>query len=156
MASDFEFLRQAINLARDTVAETDDVMRFVLGKFSDEAIVKGESAQFAVMIGEHYAKCQAVVDVLATLLEAKRRQEFVRRVEAAKPDENVVLADVDDLLERITFDRHAEGFCWIAPYKHSYSGGYAQPLRSTWKVRTFKTLAGAKRNFLKRCLGDKA
>jgi hypothetical protein len=80
------------------------------------------------------------------------KEEFAAKVEAAKLNEIFQIAD-DFPYMNFSFDNLDDDgeFSWAAERNHKVTGsvGYVFPMRTTQLVKTFKTMAGAKRNMLR-------
>mgnify|MGYP003395752254 CR=1 FL=1 len=75
--------------------------------------------------------------------------EMTSRVMAAQVGQEITLADISHIqYVRFTFtqDNPQGWYCWIGRAKGF--GRSIHPLATAWTVKQFKTLAGAKRNFL--------
>ena len=67
------------------------------------------------------------------------------RIEAAQVNETVDLHNLDLWVDDVRFDQDTDGYTWCA-----HDGWQTEfPTRGQWVI-FFKTLAGAKRNFLRR------
>jgi len=73
--------------------------------------------------------------------------ELYKRIMAAQVDERVDLHGLGAGVESVRFDYNEDGYSWVVRKGNPLR--YMQPLKSTWVVKTFKTLNGAKRNFLR-------
>jgi hypothetical protein len=80
------------------------------------------------------------------------KEEFIKKVEAAKLDEVFQIADGFPY-KNFSFDNIDEDgeFSWAAERDYQVTGsvGYIFPMRTTQLVKTFKTMAGAKKNMIK-------
>lgn len=90
------------------------------------------------------------------------RSTAINRRTAIMTDKNIVITAIMALplntqlelnhyaFRSIEFDITDGEYCWCARTHYNYGGGLTFPMKSTHLVRTFKTLNGAKRNFIKR------
>ena len=73
--------------------------------------------------------------------------ELTRRVIAAGVGDRINLSDIHPSLKEVWFNLDGDGqYSWIAKDQVGYILHY--PRRSTWNILSFRTLDGAKRNFL--------
>jgi hypothetical protein len=83
---------------------------------------------------------------------------LVGLIENANIGHNIELESMGHILEHVSFDLDSGEYSWIAKisFKNTGNVGYEHPMKNSNYVKTFKTLAGAKRNFLKRWNKDYA
>lgn len=90
-------------------------------------------------------------------MDEDKKAELIKRIMEADIDEDVDLSDLHPYWKVVCFDYTKSelrltddaGYCWRAASKSSsYIGVY--PMRNTQYVQLFKTLKGAKRNFIRR------
>ena len=86
-----------------------------------------------------------------------KKDELINRIMEADINEDVDLSDIHPYWKTVRFDyskselrlNDGAGYCWRAASKSSpYIGVY--PMRNSQYVQIFKTLNGAKRNFIRR------
>ena len=72
---------------------------------------------------------------------------FEYLIDNAKLEERVDLSEVNDIIKSVKFEISSEGYIWSA--KHWKLSSHIYPMRSQTYVKFFKTLSGAKRNFIR-------
>lgn len=98
------------------------------------------------------------MEFYAQMERRKNAKTFEELIMCLKIGEKLDLESYGQALKWVYFDgreyHKGEGieYCWSAEYSWKNRGvvGYVHPLRSSNYVQTFKTLNGAKRNFIKR------
>jgi hypothetical protein len=109
----------------------------------------------------YYAVAEFVkweMEFYAQMERRKNAKTFDELIMGLKVDEKLDLESYGQALQWVDFSareyRKGEGlkYCWCAQYSYKNRGlvGYVHPLKSSNYVQTFKTLNGAKRNFIKR------
>ena len=80
----------------------------------------------------------------------KNKEVFVMRITSARLDERISLSDISSL-ESVEFYKaiSEDWFSWRAVPKYPASLLTIRPKASVGRIKTWKTLEGAKRNFLK-------
>lgn len=85
------------------------------------------------------------------------RIELIELINKIEPNINIELEEFGYIFKWIKFEKNSDGtFCWSAErsYKNDGSVGYVFPMLNVSMVKSFKTLKGAKRNFIKHYLAE--
>jgi hypothetical protein len=80
-------------------------------------------------------------------------KKLISAINAATVDQKIELETSDHFFKWVEFeyDKYEDEFCWTAErsWKNTERVGYVFPSKSSNIVKSFKTLKGAKRNFIK-------
>jgi len=87
---------------------------------------------------------------------SQSRAKLVQIIEAAPINTRIDLESIGHILKWVSFSLEDGEYEWMAErsWKNNRSVGYVHPMKNSQYVKTFKTLAGAKRSFIKIWSGE--